>query len=261
MGKKTVVKRLYVINGGMLQTDQSRVAMETKITERWLTAPVPMYLIETENGVILFDAGCDPRAIQDPQSVWGSLANIFVPKLTEEDHPVRRLAEIGVSPQDVTHVVLSHLHFDHAGGVRFFPEAQVYVQKSEYRYAYYPDRYSGGYFRTDFDYPELKWKLIEGDKVLMPGVTMLLTNGHTPGHMSLVVDLPSGQTVILAADAIYMQENMDRELVSPGAWNPSLSYLSIRKLKVVAEREGGLLLPNHDLKVWETLVKAPKYYE
>ncbi|WP_366924927.1 MBL fold metallo-hydrolase [Metallumcola ferriviriculae] len=72
--------------------------------------------------------------------MWGSLAKVFVPKISEENHPEQMLARVGIKPKEITHVVLSHLHFDHAGGIRFFPQARILVQKAEYRYAYYPVR-------------------------------------------------------------------------------------------------------------------------
>jgi N-acyl homoserine lactone hydrolase len=259
---RTTVKRLYILDGGYLEVDQTRVQLETRVKERWLKTPSPMYLIQTESENILYDTGCDPSVIEDPEGTWGSFAKVFVPRLTQEDHPINRLNEIGLKPEDITHVVLSHLHFDHSGGIRYFPNAKFIVQMEEYRFALNPNRLNkGGYRKYEFDYPDFHWELIEGDKVLSPGVTLILTHGHSPGHQSLIVDLPSGKTVIIGADAVDLQENIDRELVTPGGWDPNLAYQSIRRLKVIAERNEGWLIPNHDWDVWKTLKKAPEWYE
>ncbi len=258
---KTSVKRLYVFDGGSLNVDQDRMRFSHRKAERWMTVPIPFYLIQTEEYNILFDTGCDPDVVKDPLGTWGSLAKVFVPNITAINHPVRRLAEVGLRPEQITHVVLSHLHFDHAGGLRFFPQAKIILQKAEFRYAQYPDAYSGGYFAKEFSGSGIQWEIIDGDQVLLPGVTLVLTNGHSPGHQSLVVDLPSGKTIILAADALNLQENIDRELVAPGSWNYSLAYHSIRRIKVIAERNQGSLLPSHDLGIWQSLTKAPFCYE
>ncbi|GAB6172104.1 N-acyl homoserine lactonase family protein [Paradesulfitobacterium aromaticivorans] len=258
---KTTVKRLYVLDGGALKVDQNRLAISTRRTDRWIIIPIPLYLIQTEDYNILFDCGCNPDVMSDPLRTWGSLAKVFIPQISEANHPVNRLSEIGLTPDEITHVILSHLHFDHAGGLRLFPSAKVIVQKAEYRYACHPDVYSGGYLREEFSHPGLKWELIDGDQILVPGITIVLTSGHSPGHQSVVIDLPSGQTIILAADAVPLLENIDRDVVAPGVWNPSLAYQSLRRLKVIAERNEGFLLPNHDITVWNNVIKGSKWYE
>jgi glyoxylase-like metal-dependent hydrolase (beta-lactamase superfamily II) len=252
------VKKLYVIPGGFIEVDQTKVPI--KKGDRWLLTPVPYYLIQTHSANILFDTGCNPDVIDKPQDTWGRFANTFVPKMMREDHPVERLSELSLSPEDIDYVILSHLHFDHAGGLRFFENATIIVQKSEFRYAMYPDKWAGGYFQREFNLQGLKWELIEGDQVFSPGLTIVLTDGHSPGHQSLVVDLPDHGTVVIAADCVYDSNNLKFEAPGPGSWNPIAAINSIKRLKTIAERSEGVVFPNHDLNFWKTITKAPQYY-
>lgn len=256
------VRRLYVIPGGFMELDKSWLTANRGMGQR-VTVPLGMYLLQTDDGYILCDAGCDPRIITEgTEKVWGrGLARVCPTTMMPEDHPLERLRALGLGPQDIDFVVLTHLHFDHAGGVRFFPHARIVVQKAEYRFALFPDEaFRVGYFRGDFDYADLKYELLEGDKVLVAGVTLVATPGHTPGHQSIVVDLPQAGTVVLCGDAVDLKENIER-WVGPGlAWDLGQAMLSMGRLKAIADRSQGQLWPSHDLEFWRSLRQAPAFY-
>lgn len=251
--------RLYVLDLGALEIDQERLPLRRR-SERWITTTVPAYLIQAGSALILFDTGCSEQAILDPKGAWGRMADFVIPRVGPANDLREQLRLAGFTPDDVTHVVLSHLHFDHAGGVRLFRKAEVLVQKREYRVALYPDRGAGGYFPEDFEGAGARLRLLEGDAVIAPGVTAVVTDGHTPGHQSLVIDLADAGTVVLAADAAYFREELDRDLPSPNVVDPAAALYSIRRLKAIAERAGGSVWPNHDPAFSQTLRKAPAFY-
>ena len=157
-------------------------------------------------------------------------------------------------------VVLSHLHYDHAGGAFLFPKSDLVVQHDEYANALHPPAfYAQYYYRKNFDLPDYRWRLIEGDLEIVPGVTILRSEGHTPGHQSLLVELES-RPIILAGDCCYWQEHIDKERVPGVVWDPRQALHSIRRLKTIARLVRGRIFPSHDPAFWETVKRPPDGY-
>jgi N-acyl homoserine lactone hydrolase len=158
-------------------------------------------------------------------------------------------------------VVLSHLHYDHAGGAALFASSELIVQQDEYAYAHYPAAFFASYYyRRNFDLPGYRWRLLEGDAEICPGVTVLRSDGHTPGHQSLLVELPETGPVILAGDCCYWQRSIDDEIPPGVVWDPTRAMHSIKRLKTLARLTGGRIFPSHDPVFWESAIKAPDAY-
>lgn len=245
---------LYALQNGFMGFERSGLFYGERSAER-VAIPIACYLVRTADTTILFDTGFAPRAIP------GLLRADSLARFTEADLLVNRLGSIGLEPGDVDMVVLSHLHFDHAGGAALFPRSELVVQKDEYAYAHYPASFfESYYYRRNFDFPDYRWRLLDGDTELAPGVTVLRSDGHTPGHQSLLVELPSTGPVILAGDACYWQEHADAERVPGVVWNPTLALHSLKRLKTIARLTGGRIFPSHDPVFWQTVKQAPESY-
>jgi N-acyl homoserine lactone hydrolase len=89
---------------------------------------------------------------------------------------------------------------------------------------------------------------------------VLRSDGHTPGHQSLLIDLPETGPVILAGDSCYWQEHIDAERPPGVVWNPTLAMHSIKRLKTLARLVGGRIFPGHDPAFWETVKQPPDFY-
>ncbi len=242
---------LYALQNGFIGFERSGLFYDELSGER-VQIPVACYLIKTPDAAILFDTGFSPRAVP------GLLRNDPLARFTEADLLVHRLDSVGLEPASVDLVVISHLHFDHAGGASLFPKSELIVQQDEYAYAHYPSSFFAPfYYRKNFDLPGYRWRLIEGDLELVPGVTILRSDGHTPGHQSLLVDLPESGPVILAGDCCYWQEHIDRERVPGVVWNPSQALHSIKRLKTIARLLNGQIFPGHDPAFWQKVKQAP----
>jgi N-acyl homoserine lactone hydrolase len=254
-------RRLVVLSTGTCSLSESRVRRGGS-PDVEVEIPIPIYAVDTDDGWVLFDTGCDPGVGTDPEGTWGRLAAAFRMRMSEEDHPVARLASIGVAPEDVRHVVLSHLHMDHAGGVRFFPSSAMHVQKAEYRWALHPDAVGApGFLRSDFDHPEVEYDLLEGDAEIVDGVHVVVTAGHTPGHQSLVVDLPSGRFLV-TGDCAYERRQIDRGVPPPVTTDDAEAVRSLARIRAFERRDSATVIVTHDPTQWKRLRIGPnEHYE
>jgi N-acyl homoserine lactone hydrolase len=215
-----------------------------------IEAPILAYLIETRNGRILYDVGCDYNKVHDPKlrAQWyENPAFAFgPPEVTEEQRLPSRLAQLGLDVRDVDCVVCGHLHFDHAGGLNDMAHAEVHVHQRELVAMCEPA--DEAYFQDDFTHG-VRWCVHCNDYGLGSGVQAIETPGHTAGHMSMLIELPKGKPVLLCGDAADLQENLDEEIAPGLCWHDSeqLAVSSIRKLKQIAEASGAELWPNHDM--------------
>ncbi|MDD2789057.1 MAG: N-acyl homoserine lactonase family protein [Sulfurimonas sp.] len=228
-----------------------------------IEAPILAYLIETANGRILYDVGCDYSKIADEakrKHFYEHEGFAFgPPKMSEEQRLPNRLAELGLQKEDVDIVFCSHLHFDHAGGLCEMCHAEVHVHKKELEAA--KALADEAYFAEDFACP-INWRLFEHEYDLVPGVRAIETPGHTAGHMSMLIELPKGAPILLAGDAADLQENLDFE-IAPGLCyqdNEALAIESIRKLKELSLQMKAELWPNHDMPFFEGKNRFPKYF-
>jgi N-acyl homoserine lactone hydrolase len=246
------VKGLYALQNGFMGIEPSMLFYGTYAGPP-VQIPITGYLIRTSDAVILFDTGLSPRAVP------GLIRNDPLARFTDADLLVHRLDELGLEADHVDLVVLSHLHYDHAGGAHLFPKSELCVQRDEYSYAYYPAPFFASfYYRKNFDLPGYRWRLLDGDTELLPGVTVVRSDGHTPGHQSLVIELPDSGPVVLAGDCVYWQQHLDEERVPGVVWNPTLAMHSLKRLKTLARLTGGRVFPSHDPVFWQSLKKSPE---
>ena len=216
--------------------------------------PVPAFLITSGDRRILVDAGMSPDGLRDPEASWGRLATLFVPEASDEDSLEARLFQLGLSPADITDVVLTHLHYDHAGGVSLLPNAKRWVQLSEYRTALYPERhYAGGYFPNEFGDG---YELLAGDATIAPGVHVLSTPGHTHGHQSVLVHI-GDSWVCLTGDVVDDREILDRKRMPAVVVDIDAEIRSTARLRLLESALGAQLVFSHDAEQHAGLAQLP----
>ena len=155
---------------------------------------------------------------------------------------------------------MSHLHFDHAGNVQQFASsgARLICHEKEYEFANgFDGPFLGAHVKTD--YRGIKFETVSGDTEIVPGVTVLETPGHTPGCMSLQLDLADSGTMIFTSDAVYMKASYGPPPVGAAiVWDNQAWLRSVEKLRGIAERTDATLVFGHDPDQWSQLRFAPE---
>lgn len=216
-----------------------------------IRVPVPVFFIDHPGGRLLFDAGMHPAAGTDPEGRLGILSRFFDVEYTPDEHVTSRLAAIDVDVSTIDRLVLSHLHFDHAGGAELVPNARLVVQRREWEAGADADLAA----RCSFDTKDYRLghdvELVDGEHdVFGDGrVVCLPTHGHTPGHQSLRVRLDDGREVVLCADACYLRRNLDEMRLPSVVFDEAMMRTSLERLAAL-RAAGATMIYGHDPEAW-----------
>jgi len=230
--------------------------------DRVLRLPVIGALVETDDGWVLLETGISEAFAADAEAssaVYGA----HPPELHLRPPLDAALASFGVRVEDLALAALSHLHVDHAGGVARLAAAQVpiAVQRTELAFATTgPAGLAQAYYRPDYEVGGARWRELDGDAELLPGVHALLTPGHTPGHSSYRIDLPETGTWLLAMDAADLVQNLVDEVPGGLCADPDdapRADASLRRLLDEARALDARLLPGHDGPLWRAARHPP----
>ena len=258
--------KMYMFEAGTLKSQQHFFTLNKGIGEAF-EVPVPFTLIDHPKGKVLFDTGNAFETIHDKEAHWGGILAAYDPVMTEEQWCVNAIKTVGCAPEDVKYVILSHLHLDHAGCVGHFPNARYIVQRDELLFAYVPDPYmKAAYIRKDFD-KDVPWLILEGwrdsgfDLFGDGAVTVHFTPGHTPGHQSVLVNLPHSGPRFLAADSCYTTDNLQNGTLPGLMWNAGETVRSVERMRLLQDAHGVIVMTGHDPEAWKSVKQAPLYYD
>ena len=180
--------------------------------------------------------------------------------------PSEALAALGVKPEDVTDIVVSHVHWDHVDGADLFPRARVWLQREEYEH-YTND--TGAVLDRAIDAEDAKMlaslkaagrvQLVPGDSTeIMPGITVFTGGKHTfASQFAAVHASPAGGrtgTIVLASDNAYLYENLEKHRPITQSLD-TLSNLRAQQRMMHLASEPRLVVPGHDVEVF---VRFPK---
>jgi len=260
--------KLYMFQCGVIKTQKHLITMGRGIGQPF-SVPVPFFLITHPKGNVLFDTGNALAVARDKVKHWGAkVVETSDPIMNEDDYVVAQLAKIGVKASEITHVIFSHLHLDHAGGTGEFANATYYTQRAEMQYAYVPDFFqAAAYIRDDFDKPHLAWRLLNGHledyyDVFGDGkLQIVFAPGHTPGSQSLLVNLEKWGSTLLTGDSVYTEEILDEDVLPGLVHSPTDAIQSIQKIRDLRRLNGVRIITGHDPVAWAGFNQVPAYYE
>jgi N-acyl homoserine lactone hydrolase len=235
MMSQNAVKRLYLMQVGSMPEYQ---------------IPIVCYLVQTGDGRnILIDTGL-PEVMSEEEKDFENGQDV-----------IQQLAAIGLKPDDVDTVISTHYDIDHAGRHAAFTKAQYVVQRVHHLDAASNPRFAP--LRPQWDQPMERIRLVDGDTELLPGLALIETSGHVPGHQSVLVRLPKTGAILLTVDAVPFAAGFTRDMQHDGT-NPDAEAIHVSTIKLLdlVEREHiGLVIFGHDNALWETLKKSPAFYE
>jgi glyoxylase-like metal-dependent hydrolase (beta-lactamase superfamily II) len=250
--------------------------------------PILSVLIERSNDLVLFDTGIGTRIEEEmrPPIYWGNLFfHRFVMRTQfnpQQDALVHQLPRLGFKPADVKNVIISHLHWDHAGGMRDFPHAHFFVGRREWDFASSLSKgalFKNAFIKEQFCGAGLDIELIETDPRkafknfpashdLFGDGSMVLVDlpGHSPGLMGLYVTMPSGRRFLFSADTFYFPEGLEERLPKSALMQSLVSEgpeagASIDKVYYLMNSDHELeIAGSHDYRLPGRYALAPKYY-
>jgi len=215
-----------------------------------LRVPVPVFLVDHPRGRVLFDTGLHPQLQHDPRGRLGDLGDVFVPDYHRDEDVAARVRALDADPTAVAYVVLSHLHFDHAGGLGEIPNARVVVQRREWEAGQDAEAAAAlSFHRQDYDHGH-ELLLVDGEHDLFGDgrVVCVPTHGHTPGHQSLRVRLDRSE-VVLTADACYLRRTLEERHLPPLVHDRDQMLASLDRLRALRDA-GARLVYGHDPDAW-----------
>ncbi len=221
------------------------------------TVPVPSFLVVHPRGKLLFDTGVDCLAATDPVTSLGKrIAGLFRMAGSADEVLPAQLARLGLGVDDITHVVNSHLHFDHCGCNALFPRATFLLQRAELEAARAPGSHAHA---RSWNHP-LDYRAADGEHDVFGdgSVVLLPTPGHTPGHQSMSVRVSADRTFVMTADACYTQAHLDRELLPGAVWDSASMTASMNRLRKLGQRSDTELIFGHDARQWERMPQGPR---
>ena len=163
-----------------------------------------VYLIRTENRLILVDAGCETMPGFDMRDFIGT---------------VKALNNIGISPEEITDLIITHAHHDHIECAKYFKNAVIYIQKDEYE--------AGKGYLTE----NLNIRTFEKEMQICDGIKAVKIGGHSKGS-SIVEITDADKKYIIAGDECYMRECLAKQIPTGSSYNPEKSRSFIKKYGV-----------------------------
>mgnify|MGYP000691590231 CR=1 FL=1 len=254
--------RLYTLNCGTINVHDVYGLDDTEFYQHQsLTFADPCYLIKHDSQWMLWDLGLGDKYLEDKYLRQIIDNKTYGVKLNVSTSLVNQLKQVGLTPRDIKYIAISHAHFDHVGNINLFPHATLLIQDDEYNSIQQSPLPSGVN-------PALLKYIRNMHKILIKGnfnvfgdnsVILLHTPGHTPGHQSLQIKLPTSGIVILSGDLYNTRAAFKNKLVPVGNVNRADTLASMDRINGILKNTKRRLIIQHDIDDFNSMPKFPNY--
>jgi glyoxylase-like metal-dependent hydrolase (beta-lactamase superfamily II) len=243
--------QIYAIRYATIPDLSVSMFVQDAAPERKTAAAMTIWLIRGDGRNILFDSGFYHERFFKSWNVTN-----FV-------RPSEALAAMGLKPEDITDIIVSHMHWDHADGIDLFPKAKIWIQRDEYTYytgeAWHGDTHGG------ID-PEDVLTLVKmntdgrvafvngDDQEIIPGITCYIGGKHTFQSQYVGVNSSAGK-VVLASDNLYLYENLEKHVPIGTTLDAASNLRAQDRMRQIAASPD-LIVPGHDPAVFERFPKV-----
>ena len=247
---KIISDGVIKMDGGCMFGPVPKVAWESSVaTDRKnrMTLGLNCLLLQVCGQNVLVDTGIGSKEIDNDKESLGLVPSRLL----------KGLKAMGLGPKDINAVVLSHLHFDHSGGctrldragnlVPTFPKARYYVQSKCWEAACHPNERANESHRSDNYLPidnRGQLELLDGDKEILPGLNVIVTDGHATGHQMVMFN-HGGERVVFLGDIVPTPHHLNLVAISAFDSSPEITLEQKKELLYQAERQGWLLVFSH----------------
>jgi glyoxylase-like metal-dependent hydrolase (beta-lactamase superfamily II) len=264
--------KLRLLDYGALTADLGWVIEAAGVSTHAETSPAAQRrnfqmvgaLIEhPKHGVIIYEAGPAPNWSE----LWPEpVKQVFgITRYTDENRLDNLLKSAGYTVNDVSAIIVGHMHLDHAGGLEFFRglDVPVYAHEEEIKYSFYAiaTKQDFGAYLPHYIDCAFNWKPVYGTETeLFDGITVYHTPGHTPGMLAMKVDLGNGESFLFTSDTCFFKENYEDEkapgwlIRDMGDW-----WKSLTRLKNVAALNNCHVVLGHDEEIFQSYAKKGVY--
>ena len=251
--------RLYTLDCGLTEFKNGAVFSDTgEYDGKYVALPTPCYLIHHGTDWLLWDTGNGDQLVGSPT---GKL--VFGGKFTQKRSLAGQLEELGLKPDNIRYVALSHLHQDHTGNIGLFPKSTFLVATKELDWA----RSTPPPFGVDVEaiapLADARIEAVDQDKDVFGdgSVRILLAPGHTPGERAMLVKLAKSGPILISGDAVHTHKNFANDLVPSANVSRAESLASMDRLKRLSEVEHAQVVIQHDPKDYAAMPSFPKYLD
>ncbi len=279
------IKSLHVLSSGWAEQHKEHrygswmpKTMWALLSRSWVKLPINYFLIEHRSGLILFDTGLDPKLLTDSNYISSAIGRFFLRRVFRFEEttgdPLKTLvARAGFNANEITRAVISHLHFDHVGGISQVPQAELIISDREWTQLSQPHPERKWFLQEHIEIPGARWTPIQfnatDDPLFEPfegmydltgdgSLILLPTPGHTVGSLSMLIRCPGWAPILLVGDLAY-EARLIEEDVTPGLGDPvelRRSYAKVRRLKQLLPDL--VAVPAHDFSALESIKQATR---
>jgi glyoxylase-like metal-dependent hydrolase (beta-lactamase superfamily II) len=261
--KAEIVKpelKLYTFSGGTVMVNNLELfSQDTTYQGQTKEFADPFYVISHPKGNLMWDAGLPEMLVPMPEPYTDPSGAFTV---SRKDSVVNQLKTIGMTPDDITYLGLSHTHFDHSGHANAISNATWLVQGSEY------DMITSEEIRNSENaglYEAIKElknvKKLNGDFDVFGDGSVIIKSmpGHTPGHQVLFLDMPENGPTLLTGDLYHLYENREHKRVPSFNFDVEQTLSSMNAFEALAKEKNAKVYLQHQKEDFNKMPKAPKY--